>query len=34
MSTCCGSCGGQDAEDIKQQEQDDAVEPQEEKSEE
>ncbi|SFG96008.1 hypothetical protein SAMN05216175_1226 [Neptunomonas qingdaonensis] len=25
MSTCCGSCGGQDAEEIKQQEQADAA---------
>jgi hypothetical protein len=24
MSTCCGSCGGQSAEEIKQQEQADA----------
>ncbi len=25
MSTCCGSCGGRDAEEIKQQEQADTA---------
>ena len=31
MSTCCGSCGGQDAEEIKAQEQADAAKRKEEK---